>query len=352
MKYKGFKFLMVALLAVTLGACGGDSGGDSGGGNAGLSSSDDGSEIEEADIFDAIDKSEPRTFRELVSFYEGSEFLATESSIEGVWISISGRETRVTTRLPAVGVEVETVVEETAITIVSFEDVGDDNAFLFANCASGVDDPFASNAPVIRDSSGQIEGLLFNGREVLFVSPLTLALEVILSEVNDESVVEVNGNLVASSFTTETQTSLEFVKISDTFTESVGSIIVDGVLRPSSCLSLRRLNASFRGSDDAAVVVGEEEDLQIGLNDVGHFVGILSSGVPVSGEGEDRFQADFSLDRALLTETVEGVDGEAGFLTFFEDGPLDFSGESQIFVSEDETISVEFDFSLRDFLNQ
>lgn len=311
--------IAVVSLAGLLGACGGDD--SSSGGQPPLP--------------------EPLTYQEIVSSYVNSDFSATGDSLDGVWVLVSTSES---TGVPESDFDETETDVNIVTTILSMRESDDGDSVSLMACAAGVEESGSGSrffprrgsdgftADIELNDADENSILDFDESDVngVFDSPTTIIVETNGGELGE-------GELSFGAFAT-------FIKLSDTYTDSIGTVSIDGEERDTACLAFGRSDRLNEVSDEGEIFNFEQEVLSIEFSEGDFLEGLISGSVNGPGDFDDFFEADLTFPQLVASDNE-------GLLTVVDQGPFDFSGSAQIEIPEEDVVSIEFDISLDRFLN-
>ena len=305
-------------LACFLSACGGGSSGDS---------DDSTNNTDSTDNSDLSD-SNPKTYEELIAFYEGVDFSENADLLDGLWVLVTKKESSsISEDEDYFNSEVQNSV---SISVIAVKENAIGDSVEFSECST---EPSGSGfkADVILDSAGDRARLDVFGDTVATVDSLRK-----ISFVGSET----------SSADAGSESSVgTLVKISDAYKNSIGTVTIDGVSFRSACLSFERIARSVEEIEGGVTTGYEDEVVEI-VVDEENFSGQISATLSGTGDYTDNFTVEALVHDPYQLISVDGSDGEAGFLNLVNDGPLEFSGDSTVILFEGGEVNLSFDFSL------
>ena len=323
MKNVSYKVLVVTLASFVLGACGGDSDGD-----------------DEKDVAEM-------TYEEVVASYENSNFpVSGEGSLDGVWVRINADEASIIEDFGTGDTidgesihHIESDGKRIEIEIWSIKENLADGTLVLNKCSTEPDNNFITPFDVILDDDGNREFLNYFGEEFASIDSATK-----ISILEEEYSNNGGESTSISSFTGRSIGAL--IKISDTYKESIGTITVDGESRDTSCFVIEYVTWTEEELEEGEVSKSTTESVGVMFNEEGFIDSDIYDTVGGSGDYDDYFEAELYVYNPEEFIDSEGSDGEAGYLELSEEGPLTFSGESEVILQFGGAINISFDFNL------
>lgn len=290
---------------------------------------------------DADNNSEPKSYEEFVSFYEKHDFPATGDSLDGVWVVVEKAETS-STFWTEEGDTYSSVENKMIVGVYAIKESESGDALYYQSCAKEPEESSYFDFSVVFNEAGERESLVDDSSGIAFAdfsSPTQITFVEEETSADDEPI----GGYF---YTRMAKWNSSWIKISDAYKESIGSITLDGETHNSACFSFERVYRDEAGVEDTESFSYEQEFVGVMFNETDFIKGVIYDTVSGSGDYDDYFEAEINVYNPSEFIDPAGSDGEAGFLTLINAGAINFSGESDLKLDDGREMNIKFDFNL------